>query len=64
MNDDNKKIMILGMGLVGNSLLSLLVREQLLRAEDIWVVDQDSSAFAQYYAIGGLPANRNDPTSA
>lgn len=30
MNDDNKKIMILGMGLVGNSLLSLLVREQLL----------------------------------
>lgn len=34
MNDDNKKIMILGMGLVGNSLLSLLVREQLLRAED------------------------------
>ena len=47
MNDDNKKIMILGMGLVGNSLLSLLVREQPLRAEDIWVVDQDSSAFAQ-----------------
>lgn len=44
MNDDNKKIMILGMGLVGNSLLSLLVREQLLRVEDIWVVDQDSSA--------------------
>ena len=56
--------MILGMGLVGNSLLSLLVREQLFRAEDIWVVDQDSSAFAQYDAIGGLPANRNDPTSA
>ncbi len=64
MNDDNKKIMTLGMGLVGNSLLSLLVREQLLRAEDIGVVDQDSSAFAQYDAIGGLPANRNDPTSA
>ena len=56
--------MTLGMGLVGNSLLSLLVREQLLRAEDIGVVDQDSSAFAQYDAIGGLPANRNDPTSA
>lgn len=64
MNDDNKKIMTLGMGLVGNSLLSLLVREQLFRAEDIWVVDQDSSAFAQYDAIGRLPANRNDPTSA
>lgn len=64
MNDDNKKIMILGMGLVGNSLLSLLVREQLFRAEDIWVVDQGSSTFAQYDAIGGLPANRNDPTSA
>lgn len=64
MNDDNKKIMTLGMGLVGNSLLSLLVREQLFRAEDIGVVDQDSSAFAQCDAIGGLPANRNDPTSA
>ena len=64
MNDDNKKIMILGMGLVGNSLLPLLVREQLFRAEDIWVVDQDSNTFAQYDAIGGLPANRNDPTSA
>lgn len=52
------------MGLVGNSLLPLLVREQLFRAEDIWVVDQDSNTFAQYDAIGGLPANRNDPTSA
>ncbi len=54
----NKKLMILGMGLVGNSLLSLLVREQLFRAEDILVVDQSSSTFTQYDAIGGLPANR------
>ena len=64
MNDDNKKIMTLGMGLVGNSLLSLLVREQLLWAEECLVVDQDSSTFAQYDAIGGMPANRTDHTYA
>lgn len=58
MNDVRKKVMILGMGLVGNSLLSLLVKEQLFRIDDIWVVDQNEGQFAQYDALGGPSANR------
>ena len=58
MDDNRIKLMILGMGLVGNSLLSLLVQEQLFGTEDILVVDQSSSNFALYEAMGGSPANR------
>ena len=58
MKDDRAKLMILGMGLVGNSLLSLLVKEQLFRTEDILVADHNSNNFAQYEAMGGLSSNR------
>ena len=57
MDNSRKKLMLLGMGLVGNSLLSLLVQEQLFRTEDILAVDQNGSNFAQYEAMGGSPAN-------
>ena len=58
MDDNRIKLMILGMGLVGNSLLSLLIQEQLFGTEDILIVDQSSSNFALYEAMGGSPANR------
>ena len=43
MNKARKKLMILGMGLVGTSLLSLLIKDQLFRTEDILVADQSES---------------------
>ena len=54
----SKKLLILGLGLVGNSLLSLVLHERLFRMDNILAVDASEDAFGLFDELHGNPENR------
>ena len=54
----NQKIMIFGLGLIGNALLDLLLEEKTFPAANILVSDQDEQAFAHFDCRVGVRENR------
>ena len=53
----SKKLLILGLGLVGNSLLSLVLHERLFRMDNILAVDASEDAFGLFDELHGNPEN-------
>ena len=53
----NKKIMFLGLGVVGQSLMELLLENHVFSIEDMFVVDFDENAFEFYLERGGKKDN-------
>ena len=54
----NQKIMIFGLGLIGNALLDLLLEEKTFPTANILVSDQNEEAFMHFDYCGGIRENR------
>lgn len=54
----NRKIMIFGLGLIGNALLDFLLEEKTFPSVNILVSDQNEEAFAHFDSCGGVRENR------
>ena len=52
-----RKLMLLGLGLVGRSLLNLLTEEHFFSIEDVRVVDMNQKAFDYFKSLGGTEEN-------
>lgn len=53
LNLNHSKLMILGLGLVGKSLLNMLIGEGLFSIREILVADMDREAFDHFSSLGG-----------
>ena len=54
----DQKIMLFGVGLIGNALLMFLLGEKAFPITNIIVSDQDERAFSYFDSCGGVPENR------
>lgn len=54
----DQRIMLFGIGLVGNALLDLLLDEKIFQIADILAADRNEEAFSHFFACGGAPENR------
>lgn len=54
---NHSKLTLLGLGLVGRSLLKLLIGENYFRIDDIRVVEMDEGSFGYFESLGGKREN-------